>query len=235
MESPEPGPGPTRPFRVALTFDAEHPDRPTVPGVTLRILDELQRSRVRATFFLQGRWVESEPALAARVAADGHLVGNHSHHHARLTLLTGAGIARDVRAAEAAIRQAAGVDPRPWFRCPFGAGAGMPRVAGALAALGYAHVGWDVDGHDWARGSPARLEGRVVRGTIARGDGAVVLLHGWPSPTAAALPGIVRRLAAAGATFVGLDDLEAVPGVRSVDGGPILATAAVPGAAGAAW
>jgi peptidoglycan/xylan/chitin deacetylase (PgdA/CDA1 family) len=218
---------------VALTFDAEHPDRPTEPGVTGRILDGLASAGVPATFFLQGRWAEAEPSLAARVARDGHLVGNHSHHHARMTILTAAGLRRDVRAAEAAIRAATGADPRPWFRCPFGAGAGTARVADGLAALGYVDVGWHVDGRDWAGGSPARLEDRVVRGVVAHGDGAVVLLHGWPMGTPIALPGIVGRLRDAGATFVRLDSLDAVPGRRSTagHGGPDGAAAAIGGPA----
>ena len=109
-----------------------------------------------------------------------------------MTMLTNAGLARDVRAAEAVIRAATGVDPRPWFRRPFGAGADSARVIDGLAALGYRDVGWHVDGRDWAGGSPRALERRVVRGVRAHGDGAVVLLHGWPTITAGALPAIVR-------------------------------------------
>lgn len=205
--------------RVALTFDAEHPDRPTVPGTTERILDALRAAGVVATFFVQGRWAQAEPALAGRIALDGHLVGNHSHHHARLTILTGAGIARDTRAAEAAIVAATGADPKPWYRCPFGAGAGSARVADRLATLGYVDVGWHVDCRDWAGPPPATLRARVVQGTLARGDGAVVLLHGWPAPTAEALPGIVADLRRAGATFVTVAELPSVPGRRSMAGG----------------
>src|SRR5262249_19288122 len=104
-------------FRVALTFGAEHPDRPHRPGVTEGLLDVLAERDVAATWFLQGRWVESAPALARRVAADGHLVGNHSFYHARLPLLLDEGLRTDIREAERVIREIVGVDPRPWFRC----------------------------------------------------------------------------------------------------------------------
>lgn len=214
-------------FQVALTFDAEHPDRPTEPGVTARILDVLGEGGVPATMFIQGRWAEAEPVLARRIAAEGHLVANHSHHHARMTLLTAAGIVRDVRAAERVLHAVTGRDPRPWFRCPFGAGAGSRRVADALAAIGYVDVGWHVDGRDWASGSAACLEERVVRQATAHGDGAVVLLHGWPRPTPEALPGIIRRLRDHHATFVLIDRLDELPGRRS--GGTSLApTVAAP-------
>lgn len=65
-------------MRVALTFDAEHPDRPTSGDHDAQVLDELARLGVRATFFLQGRWVEARPRLARRVAEEGHVVGNHT-------------------------------------------------------------------------------------------------------------------------------------------------------------
>ena len=70
-------------FRVALTIDAEFPDRPHGAGRHGRDSSTCWRRRgVRATVFIQGRWAEAEPALARRIAADGHLVANDSHHHA---------------------------------------------------------------------------------------------------------------------------------------------------------
>jgi peptidoglycan-N-acetylglucosamine deacetylase len=205
---------PSEPFRVALTVDVEFPDRPTKAGSTSRLLDVLAERGVQATAFIQGRWAQAAPDLARRIADDGHLVGNHSHHHARMTILTGAGITRDLLAAERAIQEATGRSPRPWFRCPFGAGAQTRRVVDRLAAAGYVDVGWHVDAHDWAGGSATRLEERLVRGTLAHGDGAVVLLHGWPTVTAAALPDAIQRLSDAGARFVTLDALPVVPGRR---------------------
>jgi peptidoglycan/xylan/chitin deacetylase (PgdA/CDA1 family) len=200
--------------RVALTFDVEFADRPTGPGATGAILDELAAADVRATMFLQGRWVEAEPVLARRISAEGHVVGNHSHHHARMTILTGAGITRDVRAAETAIEAATGTNPRPWFRCPFGAGAKTERVVRRLADSGYVDVGWHVDPGDWGGVSARTLRRRVVDGVLAHGDGAVVLLHGWPDATPVALAAIIGDLRAASCTFTTVDALDDVPGRR---------------------
>jgi peptidoglycan-N-acetylglucosamine deacetylase len=197
------------PFRVALTFDAEHPDRPHRTGVTAGLLDVLADRDVPTTWFLQGRWVEAEPDLARRVAGEGHLVGNHSFYHARLPLLTDAGLATDVRDAETAIRETTGVDPRPWFRCPFAAGEHDARVQAALGSLGYRDVGADVVLEDW---EPWRTGSAMAADALARtptvGDGAVVLFHAWPPGTLDALPAIIDGLAAAGATFVRIDELE---------------------------
>ena len=195
-------------WRVALTFDVEHPDRPSIPGVTERLLDTLDGVGIAATLFVQGRWAEAYPETARRIGTTGHLVGSHSHYHARLPLLTDAGLAEDLHAAETAIRESVGVDPRPWFRCPFGAGVDDARVLAAIATAGYRDVGWDVDGEDWQIGrTAAALEADIAAGAIRHGDGAIVLLHGWPSPTAVALPGIVARLRDQGAVFVRVDEL----------------------------
>jgi peptidoglycan/xylan/chitin deacetylase (PgdA/CDA1 family) len=199
-------------LRVALTFDAEHADRPGAPDATARLLDRLRGGGVPATFFVQGRWAEAHPALAQRLAAEGHLVGSHSHYHVRMPLLTDAGLASDLAAATEAIETACGVSPRPWFRCPFGAGADDPRVLAAVAAAGYRHVGWHVSAEDWDPGRDASaIAEAVVPGVERHGDGAVVLLHAWPDATLEALDVILHRLGASGASFCRIDQLADVP------------------------
>ena len=190
-------------MRIALTFDAEHPDRPHRPGVQEDMLTVLRERHVRATFFLQGRWVEAFPETARKVVADGHLVGSHSFYHARLPLLSDDGLLVDTRDAERAIQDIAGVDPRPWFRCPFFAGEDDPRVVRTLRALGYTIVPADVILDDW---DPDRTGEEIAADALAGcatvGDGAIVLLHTWPPQALAALPAIIDGVHAAGGSFV---------------------------------
>ena len=202
----------SEPAHVALTFDAEHPDRSWCPpGAAERILDVLAGAGIRATFFVQGRWAEAYPATARRIADEGHLVGNHSHHHARSPLFSDRGLRGDVDAARDAIVRATGRDPRPWFRCPFGDGADDPRVLAVIAAAGYRHVGWHVEVEDWepAR-TPEAIAADAVAGIRQHGDGAVLLLHTWPGGTVEALPHVLEHLHE-GSRFVTVDALEQVP------------------------
>lgn len=199
--------------RVALTFDAEHPDRPLCPPRNAeRILDALFAADVRATFFVQGRWARSQPLAAKRIATEGHLVGHHSNYHARMTLLSDDGLRQDLAEGQEAIKDVIGTDPHPWFRCPFGEGKDDPRVLGALEELGYRNVDWHVAVEDWEPWrTPEAIATDAVAGALEHGDGAVVLLHSWPGPTADALPTVVERLSSAGARFVTVDELERLP------------------------
>jgi peptidoglycan/xylan/chitin deacetylase (PgdA/CDA1 family) len=199
--------------RVALTFDAEHPDRPgCAPGVAEKIVDLLAERAVAATFFLQGRWVEAYPEVAARIVEDGHAVGSHSFYHAHMPLLSDAGLARDVAHAEEAIRSLAGADPRPWFRCPWGGGWDDERVLAALERAGYRHVGWDVMASDWEPDrSPDEVRDAVMSGVLIAAESDVtVLLHTWPESTLLALPGILDALGDSRAELVRIDELRTV-------------------------
>ena len=198
---------------MALTFDAEHPSRRQCPpGVAERILEILAEAEVRATFFVQGRWATAYPFVARSIALAGHLIGNHSHAHAPMPWLSSRGLRADVEEAEADIRRIVGTDPRPWFRCPFGAGADDRRVREALRSLGYRNVNWDVAADDWEdQRSASDVERAIVDGVLARGDRAIVLLHTWPAPTAEALPKIIHGLTAAGAQFVTVDEVWTSP------------------------
>ena len=197
--------------RAALTFDAEHADRPNA-GETERLLAVLAASGTRATFFLQGRWVEATPSVARSVVEGGHVIGSHGHYHCRMSQLTDEGIRDDVARSEAAIRDVGGVDPRPWFRCPFGDGTSDPRVLAGLEAVGYRHVSWHVDGEDWLDGcTPDALASAVLDGVRGTGDGAVVLLHAWPAPTPAAVRLVLEAGSREGIAFVGIDELGVAP------------------------
>jgi peptidoglycan/xylan/chitin deacetylase (PgdA/CDA1 family) len=129
-----------------------------------------------------------------------------------LPLLTDEGIATDVSAAERLIGDIVGVDPKPWFRCPFSAGSDDGRVLAILDGLGYRHVGQDVVLEDWEpeRTGPLLLAD-ALRETPAAGDPAVVLFHAWPSGTLDALPGLIDGLRGLGARFVRIDELVGDP------------------------
>jgi len=186
-------------MQVALTFDTEFAGRPTQPGGEDRILETLASTGIRATFFLQGRWTRANPDVARRIASAGHLIGNHSNYHAPMDALSDDWLRRDIAQAEETILGSTGVDPKPWFRCPFGSGMDDPRVLAAIEELGYRHVGWDANPVDW--------EARTVDELVAGVGPGIVLLHAWPAVTVDGLGRVIAGLREQGAEFVGVDEI----------------------------
>ena len=205
----------TMTIRAALTFDTEHHDRPNAGRAEL-VLDALATAGVRATFFVQGRWAEAEPSVARAIVEAGHLVGSHGFYHARMSFLTDDGIRHDGTRAQGAIRDHAGVDPRPWFRLPFGDGASNDRVLAGISAAGYRHVGWHLDTQDWLETlTSEELERSIRDGVRDAGDGAVVLLHGWPAATPRAVERVLAAASTDGVRYVRIDEL-GVPPISTV-------------------
>ncbi len=194
---------------VALTFDVEHPDGPRCPpGVAERIVSLLAGNDVRASFFLQGRWVSAYPELARQMASDGHVIGNHSHSHTNLRNLSPAGLVDDIRAAEEAIANSAGADPRPWFRCPHGTHSHTPQLAQTLRNLHYDDAHWNITAEDWETDASApQVAARVMEGMAAHPGGAVVLLHSWPAVVPDVLLRVIDHVGEHGGQFVTLADL----------------------------
>jgi peptidoglycan/xylan/chitin deacetylase (PgdA/CDA1 family) len=178
---------------VHLTFDAEHPNRPhqRVAGAEA-VLDVLGAHGVLATFFLQGRWASAHPRVARRIADEGHVIGSHSNAHVRMTRLSDQGIAAEVSESRERILDATGVDPTPYFRCPYGDGHEDPRVRAAIEGLQYRLIGWDVDAEDWNEAhDTTHLVAAVRAGLSARSSAPpIVLLHTWPAPT----PSVVQQV-----------------------------------------
>lgn len=187
---------------VALTFD----DGPN-PHATPRVLDVLRQEQVPATFFLLGRHVDRWPAIAARVATEGHAIGNHGYHHRKLHRHGPGYVRLDIALGAECITRATGMKPR-WFRAPHGFR--NPWVSPIAAELGQRTVGWTLGVYDSDRPGADVIARRAVTGL--RGGG-ILLLHdgdgydpeGDRLQTAEALPAIIAGLRAAGLRFVTLD------------------------------
>jgi peptidoglycan-N-acetylglucosamine deacetylase len=98
---------------VALTFD----DGPNEP-YTSQIAQYLAGKHIRATFFQVGICVERFPETTARLAAAGHVIGNHSYAHAFHAYLVPGRLAREVARTQEILRARLGRTPA-LFRSPW--------------------------------------------------------------------------------------------------------------------
>jgi peptidoglycan-N-acetylglucosamine deacetylase len=148
---------------VALTFD-DGPD----PVFTPRLLDLLAEYDVRATFFMVGVCATRHPQLVGRVAAEGHVIGNHSWDHPSFPLISRRERHEQIRSCEAAIAPYG----RRLFRPPYG----DLDFASWLEpwCMGYQVVTWTVTSGDYTDRGGDAIADSVVR-TLE--PGAVVLFH----------------------------------------------------------
>jgi peptidoglycan/xylan/chitin deacetylase (PgdA/CDA1 family) len=160
------------PDEVALTFD----DGPN-PVATHRLLEVLARHEVRASFFAIGAYARREPALIREIVDAGHLLGNHTMHHPRLSIQPAAGIRQELAGCNALLEDITGERVR-FFRPPFGAR--RPYVLQAASELGLTPILWNVTAHDWDPIGRARILANLELGMERNrrlGRGSNLLLH----------------------------------------------------------
>ena len=75
---------------------------------TFRLLDLLDETGVKATFYVVGEIAASHPRLVRAMADRGHEVGSHGWDHRRVHRFDAAGFAEDLRRSVAALEQATG-------------------------------------------------------------------------------------------------------------------------------
>jgi peptidoglycan/xylan/chitin deacetylase (PgdA/CDA1 family) len=201
---------PPHPNELALTFD----DGPN-PAWTPRLLDILAEHNVKATFFMVGRFVQAEPALVRRVAAAGHLIGNHSWSHPNLARSSSSRVEEELKQTLDMLQQILG-KPVRFFRPPYGAR--RPFVLRSARDLGMIPVTWNAMTTDWSDPSgdkiASELIAKIERNALRRWASNIVLHDGSHrelgadrGPSVAAARQLLSRYRAP-YTFVTLDAWE---------------------------
>lgn len=148
------------------------------PIWTPRVLEELDRCGVKATFFMAGEHIERAPGLARAVVGRGHDVELHCHRHIRHIDLTDHELRADTRAALTAFERAGLSRPTRW-RAPWGICTEATERVATEFELELVH--WSADTHDW-RGDASAEMLEAVHPEIE--DGAIVLMHDGLGPGA---------------------------------------------------
>jgi peptidoglycan/xylan/chitin deacetylase (PgdA/CDA1 family) len=189
---------------VALTFD----DGP-VPESVDSILEPLKKHGVKGTFFVCGAQLEENPAVASRLVAEGHELGNHSWSHVRMWFRTPSFVRSEFERTDALIR-AAGHEGPIHARAPY-----CKKIAilpWYFARTNRIHVTFDVEPETFPEidADADRMVEYVLSNTR---PGSIVLLHPWyrnRGNTRAALPRIIEGLKARGYRFVTVNELLAM-------------------------
>ncbi|WP_196527672.1 polysaccharide deacetylase family protein [Nostoc commune] len=185
---------------IALTFD----DGPS-PKNTAQILEILKTNNIKATFFMVGQMVKYFPQVAKQVAADGHVIGNHTWHHWYFQM-DGATASSEIDRTADIIYKTTG-EKTTLFRPPGGfLNNGLAQYAKNQK---YAVMMWSEQSGDAERRSPQVP--MLVKNVLKQAKpGAIVLLHdggGNRSKSVKALPEMIAGLKTQGYRFVTIPQL----------------------------
>ncbi|HYE35732.1 polysaccharide deacetylase family protein [Methylocaldum sp.] len=152
---------------LALTFD-DGPDAETTP----RVLDLLDRYRVKASFFCIAARAERHPKLVREIILRGHRIENHTYRHAHTFALSSVGgFKKEIRRAQHVLTDLTGTPPR-YFRAP--GGMRNPWLQPVLNSLDLTLVSWTRRGYDAVFGDPRKIVRRLAKNL---GGGDILLLH----------------------------------------------------------
>lgn len=217
--------------QIALTFDGGSGN-----ACAEEILDILKQKKMRCTMFLTGGFIKRYPQLVARIAQEGHEIGNHTWSHPHLTTYTEdqqqntrAGITRErlqqelTRTADLFFKMT-GRKMAPLWRAPFGEqNADIRRWA---AEIGYLQIGWTtgsgqtMDTLDWVVDTTSTIyhsTDEILQRLLQFGknnaggaNGGIVLMHldtQRKDPAYRILPALIDSLNSRGYTFATVSDI----------------------------
>jgi peptidoglycan/xylan/chitin deacetylase (PgdA/CDA1 family) len=151
----------------AITFD-DGPDAEVTP----RLLDLMDRLRVRSTFFLLVNQCDAQPELVRAIVEHGHEVALHGRDHRRITHFPTIAAAVDYLKSAKNDLAAMADQPIRFYRPPYGSQS--VRSFRAARAAGLEVAVWNNDAQDWID-RPADQVAALAGNRIQ--PGGVLLFH----------------------------------------------------------
>jgi len=189
-----------QPYRVALGIDDGE------PALLTDILDTLRTEGVKATFFVLGSQLTTNPALISiyqRALAEGHQLAHHFYRHIQpeSKQFSPDDIDNNVRA----LSDNFGVESLYW-RPPYGSEGAVSRNLLGLHVLDAMLVTWSINLEErgWGVGSDLDADLDVLEDQLLRG-GNLISLHATTPAVVKNLGTIIRRIRARGYRLVRVD------------------------------
>lgn len=192
--------------QIVLTFD-DGPD----PIYTPKILDILDRYKIKGSFFIVGENAQVSQDIVTRLYREGHEIGSHTFTHPNVAAVSPMRTKMELNANQRLFQEMTG-HSMTLFRPPYVADSSPSTPAELLPILraqqmGYTMVGEAIDPEDWQMPASDEIVRRVMKELP---DGNIILLHdagGDRSGTVEALPKIIETLQHKGYSFVTVSDL----------------------------
>ncbi|WP_125152971.1 polysaccharide deacetylase family protein [Clostridium rectalis] len=190
---------------VALTFD----DGPDL-NITTKILEELNRLKVKANFFFIGENICKYPSVVKDTYDSGHLVLSHGYNHIEFNKNSQNTIKINIEKNEEIIHKIIGKKPAI-IRPPYGA------IDNKVVKVGKdtknKFVLWSIDTLDWSQRDKENILNNIMK-NLRPGD--IILMHSNQDKinTLEAIPNIINSVRSKGFKFVTLDYLLDIPAYK---------------------
>lgn len=152
-------------FMINVSWGGEH-----IPA----ILNTLQEQKVKANFFIEGKWARENPDLVKMIAEKGHLIGNHAYNHPDMARINLSEIQTQIKQTNEILT--AILDDTPLYFTP-PSGSFNDQVVKVAAEEGMETVLWTTDTIDWKKPSVSVMINRVSNKVH---PGAIILMHPTP-------------------------------------------------------
>lgn len=186
---------------IYLTFDNGYENK----GYTSVILDTLKAKKLPAAFFITGHYVKDQPELVKRMAAEGHIIGNHSWSHPDMTTVSNERIKEELDKVKQAVTALTGVKEMAYLRPP--RGIFNDRTLSITRKYGYTNVFWSLAYKDWDVNDQKGGAYAFKKVVSQLHPGAVLLIHAISKDNTEALGSIIDEARRQGYTFKSLNDL----------------------------
>jgi peptidoglycan/xylan/chitin deacetylase (PgdA/CDA1 family) len=168
---------------LILTFD----DGPRA-NIILKLLEELEKENIKATFFVLGWRAQKHPNLIEKIRQEGHDIQNHGWSHGRLDKMSLQKGINEVEKTATLLQKQTGEKPT-YFRPPFMVITRELRKA--LTERGYKIIGWDIGSLDWVHKQKEKICQQVQNRLKNIKKGTIIILFHETSWTVKAIPEII--------------------------------------------
>ncbi len=185
---------------VYLTFDAGYNN-----GNIERVLDALSAHSATGAFFIVSNLIKTQPELVERIAADGHLVCNHTMRHKDMRQLNEDEFKDELLSMEKLYSETTGHELAKFYRPP--RGEFNEKNLTWAESIGYKTVLWSLAYADWNNDDQPDVEKSLALLKSRVHPGAIILLHPTSACNAALLDAFLTYLESEGYSYGSLNDL----------------------------
>lgn len=166
-----------------------------------KILEVLNKTNTKITFFLVGDWVDKYPEAVKKINEEGHEIGNHSNTHPHVNNLSYEENVSQIKECSDKIEKIT-KQKTTLYRGPYGEY--NDTVFKASTSLNNIMIQWNIDTLDYNGLTGEEMWNRINKNLC---NGSIILTHNGTAHTADSLEYLITNIKSAGYEIVPVSEL----------------------------